>query len=128
MPYQRSVPIPAAHLDRVSWEVEEDRSGVGRADVLVYVRYDGAGEWDTDVGESEQLIMLFRDPEGENALNRTADQLEFRIMQRFEPGAYGRDRSGQGWNDEWKRAPAIDRFTLHYRKDWRIIHREDLPF
>ncbi len=128
MRYQRSISIPAAHWDRVSWEVEEDRSGVGRAEVLVYVRFDGSGEWDTDVGESDQRIVLFRDPEGENSLNRTADQLEFRIMQRFEPGAYGRDRTGRGWNDEWKRAPAIDRLTLHYRKDWRIIHREDLPF
>ncbi len=128
MKWERSITIPGAHFDRLSWELQDDRSGVGRADVMVYTRLDSVPSWDEKPGDSRDELTLFQKPDADNTIDRTADQLELRIMYRFRQGAYGPAQSGSTWNHEWKRTPIIDQLIIEYRKDWRIIHREDLPF
>ena len=128
MKWDRSISIPGAHWDRIRWELDEDRSGAGRAEVLVHARLDGVPSWDQAPTAQRGGIFLFRERDGENQLNRTADQIELRLQYRFREGSYGPARSGSVWNDEWKRTPAVERLILEYRKDWRVVHREDLPF
>lgn len=126
MMLERSVQIPGAHWDRITWEVVDDRSGIGRADVVVTARLDGGPDWDTRPTDGGGLYV-FTEPGQENRIGRLADHLEFRISHRYRPGAWGYTSGGDGWSDEWKRAPVLDRFTVEYRKSWRVIHREDLP-
>jgi len=124
----RSVSIAGAHWDRIGWEVTEDRSGAGRAEVVVLARLDGEPDWDTRPENRPGSLYLFHEPDDANRIDRSADQLEFRIHHRFRPGSWGLAPGGIGWNDEWKRAPVLDRLAIEYRKGWRIVHREDLPF
>lgn len=126
--WERSITIPGAHWDRVSWEVADDRSGVGRADVVLYTRLDGVASWDEKPGTDRESLAVYREADGDNEIDRTADQLDLRLMIRFREGAYGPSSTGDRWNHEWKRTPSIDRLEIEYRKEWRVVHREDLPF
>ena len=128
MMWERSISIPGARFDRLSWEVEQDRSGAGRAEVLVLSRLDGVPLWHTRPGEGREELRIFRTPDGANPIGRVADRLDLRIMVRFPPGSYGPAGAGGEWSQDWKRVPVIDRLSIEYRKDWRILHREDLPF
>ncbi len=124
----RSVTIPGAHWDRITWDVEDDLSGAGGAEVVVIARLDGEQEWDSRPGNKPGSLYLFHEGDDDNRIDRTADQLEFHITHRYRPGSWGLASGGRDWNDEWKRAPVLDRFVIEYRKGWRVVHREDLPF
>jgi hypothetical protein len=130
MYYERAFRMRGALWDSIEWQEEEQRNRALNTEIRVLVRFDGAPDWDAaPTNESGGLFLLTGGDEA-NSLGIEADLMEMRVFYRYLPGSYGPNSAaaGAGWNDDWKHAPVLDSLRVKYRKKWRVIHREDLPF
>ncbi|MEM7165478.1 MAG: hypothetical protein AAF581_08440 [Planctomycetota bacterium] len=127
---QRAFRRPGAFWDRLQWQVQELRNRSFNNEVRIVARFDSVPNWDQEPTNQPGGLYLFTEPDGANELGVNADLLEIRVYFRYLPGSYGRNAQtmGGGWNDEWKHSPVLESLTVDYRKEWRIIHREELPF
>lgn len=125
---QRAFHVPGAHWDQIGWQEEEQRNTTFDNEVWVLARLDGAPEWDQEPTNEPGGLYLFKGEGGE--IDAAGDLLEVRIMFRYPEGAYGPNSTsaGGGWNDTWKHSPVMNTLNIEYRKQWRTVHREDLPF
>ncbi|MEM7260705.1 MAG: hypothetical protein AAF488_01855, partial [Planctomycetota bacterium] len=128
--YQRQFRMPGTIWEGIEWDEEEVRNRALSTQVRVVVRFDGAPSWDSKPTNRPGGLYQFTDGSRLNKLGVEAERLEFRVYFLYPQGSYGRDANslGGGWNDSWKHCPAIDAIRFQYRKPWRVIHREDLPY
>ena len=94
------------------------------------VRFDGEPGWDEKPTNRPGGLYLFDDGEQDNSLDIDAEEVEIRIYFKYPYGSYGKLSSGVGggWSDDWKNSPVMNSLKLNYRKGWRVVHREDVPF
>ena len=124
---ERAWTMPGTVWDRISWAVEESRSRRTAGTVRVLARFEGVPSWDSEPTNEPGGLYLFDDPEGDNVLDILSDAMELRIFFRHREGAYG-PLPGGGWNDEYKHLPVLRQFSIEHRKEWRVLHHEEIPF
>lgn len=124
---ERAWTMPGTVWDRLSWGVEESRNRRTGGTVRVLARFEGIPSWDSEPTNEPGGIYQFDDPDDENIIDLLADQMELRIYFRHRDGAYG-PLPGGGWNDEWKHLPVLKQLSVEHRKEWRVLHHEEIPF
>ncbi|MCA8962406.1 MAG: hypothetical protein KDC38_17900, partial [Planctomycetes bacterium] len=128
--YQRQITIPGARWDSIQWVEQEPRNRALNTQVRVVARFDGAPEWSEKPTNQPGGLYLFTDGEATNRIEVEAETMELRVYFFYPQGSYSRNAGsiGGGWNDSWKHSPTLDSIDVHYRKPWRVTHREDLSY
>ncbi len=124
---ERAWTMPGTVWDRLTWEVEESRNRRTGGSVRILARFDGAPFWDAEPTNQPGGLYQFDSPDDQNFLDLLSDQMELRIYFRHREGAYGQ-LPGGGWNDEWKHLPVMKQLSVEHRKEWRVLHHEEIPF
>ncbi len=116
--YQFTVPLNGAWVDRIEWDERRNDPLCG-ADILVVARLDGYPHWDAGQNSSPRADELyeFREPNRDNRIGRTADQIEIRV--------YFPYRNESFEDDAWKTTPVLEAIRIYTRQPSRVLAHEE---
>jgi len=105
--------IPRARFLRVHWNADTPPG----TRIIVAVRVDGTPSWDAEPAEPRDTnrggkLLIFTNPEGENAIGVCGSKIELRVYLTYIRGAYE-----QGL---WKETPTLRSITIEYERQTQV--------